>query len=235
MKMAPSWAATLATFLVVACGESSFSGGSGGRQMPTANTDDAKPETIGDESPDGAGGGETGGENGEENSTGNAQDCAENPQDRTQVRLLTDAVKNNAANQLVRYELSLVDCEGNPKPIPRAPLLFDINAQATFDLNAQKLPFVIQNASGESIASGKMNLIQGSDLFGVKGSNYFHWRIDEFSFDNADKKLYLNVDVSNLGWQPFNQQERTGNTYTFATYLRIGDADPVEQKVKWTN
>lgn len=234
MNMAPSRAVFLVTYFIVACGESSFSGGSGGRQFPVAQSGDAEPDTVGEESPDGAGGSETGGHSeSPNNSTGDVQDCVGHPQDRTQVRLLTDTVKNNAANQLLRYELWLVDCHGNPKPIPKAPLLFDINAQATFDLNAQKLSFVIQNAQGTSVTNGKMNLIRGSDLFGVQGDNYFHWRIDAFSFDNADKKLYLNVDVSNLGWQPFNPQERIGGTYTFATYLRIGDADAVEQPVKW--
>lgn len=217
MKKAPICAACLATLLIVACGESTFSGGSGGRQLPATRTEDAKAGKVGHESP------------------GESQDCTVNQHDRTQVRLLTDAVKNNAADQLVRYELWLVDCEGNPKSIPEAPLLFDINAQATFDLNSQQLPFVMQDVQGASIASGKMNLIRGSDLFGVQGNNYFHWRIDQFSFDNVGDKLYLNVNVSNLGWQPFNSQERTGTAYTFATFLRIGDADPVEQMVKWEN
>ncbi len=223
MKTIPSWAASLATFLLVACGESSFSAGQSRGEAPRNKeplTSEVKPGNLDAESPGGT----------------NSSDCTSNPQDRTQVRLLTDAVKNNATNQIVRYELWLVDCYGNPKPIPKAPLLFDINAQATFDVSSQKVPFVIQNEQGASVTSGKMNLIRGSDLFGVKGNNYFHWRIDEFSFDNTDKRLYLNLDVSNLGWQPFSGDEaRSGTEFTFTTYLKIGDANPVEQKVKWTN
>lgn len=222
MKIIKHSSIILSGLLLVSCGESSFSGTTS-RSVPTSETNDPSggdsSTTTDNNMPD-------------EDKTADATPCVD--KSKTTVNLLTTNVKNNAAGQMIRYEVSLLDCMGNPKPIPEAPLLFDVDAVALFDITNFKVPYSVQDSSSNTLASGGMNLISGSDLFGVAGVNRYHWRIDSFTIKNGDKKLYLNLDVSNLAWQP-----STGATadaaYVFSTYLRIGDAEPVEQKVTWEN
>lgn len=164
-----------------------------------------------------------------------SENCFEEPQDKTKVKLLTQSVRMNAQNQWLEYEVSLIDCWGNPKPIPEAPLLFDIDAVSVRRIS-HGLNFTLNNSSGESTTQGTLDFITGVDLFGQQGPHFFHWSLATLNVKNDSMKITLRVDVSNLQWRSYEgRNERINGGYEFSTFLRLGDASPVEQKVKWLN
>ncbi len=151
----------------------------------------------------------------------------------TQVRLLTVSAYNNAANQTLRYEVSLVDCDGKPKPIPQAPLLFDIDSQS-MDITQREVPYTIENSQKQVVTSGNTSVVSGSDLFGNQEASRFHWKADNLQIPATDYKFYFVADVSNRNMTEFGViLPPTSGEVQFDTYLRIGDAQPVQQKIKW--
>lgn len=214
MKLVQIMLLALTTALAASCAESSFSS-SDSKKTPAAQ----KQEPA--QKPDVAAG-----------SAVPAEPCTDSGV--TQVKLLTSSVKNNTANQTLRYEVSLLDCKGQPKPIPQAPLLFDIDSQ-TFELTAKATPYVIENSQGQTVTSGSMEKVDGSDLFGKQSETHYHWKADNLQIPGTDYKFFFIADVSNRIMTEFGSMfPPTSGSVQFDTYLRIGDAAPVQQKITWS-
>lgn len=223
----------LVGFIATACAESSFNSGEG-KKAPTApsKTVSTQPSQI----PQTADGTNSGVSDplpaGVPPSTpAGTQPCTD--AGITQVRLLTASAYNNAANQSLRYELSLVDCDGKPKPIPQAPLLFDIDSQS-MDITQREVPYTIENTAKQSVATGTAAVVSGSDLFGNQEASRFHWKADNLHIPATDYKFYFVADVSKRIMTEFGVMlPPTSGEVQFKTYLRIGDALPVQQEIKW--
>lgn len=215
MKLLRTMLITIAAVLATSCSESSFSSSDNKKTPVAAKEPMAKPQPV------------------------PASDVAV-PSDPctdsgvTQVKLLTLSAKNNSANQTLRYEVSLLDCNGKPLPIPQAPLLFDVDSQS-MELTARATQFTIQDSQGQTVTSGSMEKIDGSDLFGKQSETHYHWKADNLQIPVTDYKFYFIADVSNRIMTEFGvMMPPTSGSVQFDTYLRIGDAAPVQQKITWS-
>lgn len=150
----------------------------------------------------------------------------------TQAKLLTTGVVSQAANQFLDYDVQLVDCNGNPKALNNAILRFDLDAVT----NASILPLpyelsVSTNASNK--ISDKLQAISGSDLFGKTGKNYSYWQTQSISFVPQSAVIRLRIDVSNRLILPINSTSSSKLTapVSIPTYLKLGEAAPVQQNI----
>ena len=153
----------------------------------------------------------------------------------TQAKLLTTSIVGQAAAQYLDYDVQLTDCNGNPKALSNAVLSFDLNAVT--DSGFAALPYelsVSTNASNK--ISDKLQGIPGSDLFGKTGSNYAHWQTQSISFVPQSATIRLRIDVSNRLILPIGSSSSTKLTapVSIPSYLKLGDAAPVQQNITVT-
>lgn len=157
----------------------------------------------------------------------------------TVARLISNRVVNGAPGQLLQYELSMLDCQGVQTPITANIILFDINA--TLDA-AQTggfgLPYSVTIPNGPIAGQGILNGIRGSDLFGNISPSYFHYSTNTLiNLPAQIRSIILSVDLSNevnhtpgtVPGGPFPPLE------IISTFLRFGNATPVEQRVTFVN
>ncbi len=222
------------------CNDASLSGGA-----KKAATEDDESKAKGDEDsplgtpsgdPDGPGGngpGQNGnaGENDDGSQTGDvdsASDLIKLCQDaplKTSVKLLTPTIKNGAPGNKVSYELQLLDCKGNPRPLSAQFIRFDVDAEVddTFPLS-----YVV--TVGSQTVSGILEVVEGVDLFGKTGEEYFHHKTDQaVTLTSAALTAILTIDLKGQRHDPIGAG--SGGSFSCASYLRFGDAEPVAQTV----
>ncbi len=141
----------------------------------------------------------------------------------TQVKLLSSGINFSLANQTLRYELSVVSCkDGSIIPIKDQNVSFDLNATS---LNGfPNIAYSVLNAAdSKSIASGKLNSIIGSDLFGHTG-DYAHWETDALNYATALDKVILEIELDNVQLTITDKKATTVDSY-----LKVGNAAAVTQ------
>lgn len=149
----------------------------------------------------------------------------------TQVKLLTASIQVKAPNQFVDYDIQWTDCFGNPKAISNANLKFDINAVT--DAFMQPVPYKLSLSDNSTAAvSANFQGIQGSDLFGNTSSKYAYWQTQSISYVPQATTIRLRIDLSNRQIAPITSPTLTiTSPVSIPTFLKLGDAPPVQQNI----
>lgn len=148
----------------------------------------------------------------------------------TNVRSLTGTLNQSQMNRRLTYELSLQDCPGTVPQTVAKVVSFDIDAQA---FSSAQLLFQAKD-NGAVVSSGRLDNIQGSDLFGKSGAEYWHYRTDQtITVRAVSRTVVIEIDMSNMVIiAPFGGQ--TTPLMTIPTYFKFGDAQPVKVDVQVT-
>lgn len=155
----------------------------------------------------------------------------------TVAKLLTNSISNNAANQVIRYELSISDCVGGTKTIQANVVMFDTDSMVAL-ASVRDIPYTVESQNHVQIASGMLLRVDGSDLFGKTGSNYYYNRTSEnLPIPPNSKSIFLNIDFSNTEHNRLENAESATRPaqQSIDTYLKFGDAAPVTQPVTFLN
>lgn len=144
---------------------------------------------------------------------------------KTKVKLLTLTVPNGRPGNKISYEISVVDCNGDFQPVSGKNILFDIDAE----VDAAVENTYTARVGLESI-SGTLSTVEGVDLFGKTGPEYFHHRTDKtVSLKGTVTAVILTVDLHGQSFLPIGGGD--SGTFLVNTHLKFGDADPVTQPV----
>jgi hypothetical protein len=144
---------------------------------------------------------------------------------KTKVKLLTLTVANGKPGNKITYEISVVDCNGDYQPVSGKNILFDIDAE----VDAAMENTYTARVGLESI-SGTLNTVEGVDLFGKTGPEFFHHRTDKtVSLKGTITAVILTVDLHGQSFLPIGGGDN--GTFLVNTHLKFGDADPVTQPV----
>lgn len=213
----------IAAFILAACNDGKFSQSAGGGPQPEATQAPVEP-TIVSAAPTPTPGCTTAG--------------------TTVVKLLTASVTNKAANQIIKYQLSMNDCQGVETPIKATEIKFDVNAvmvvaSTSGSPSGTALPYTVQSPEGQTLSSGSLEIVQGEDLFGNASPSYWHYKTNNpINITGGIKQVILSVDISN---SENHLPSNTGGTGTYPatevieTFLRFGDAEAVKQPVTFNN
>ena len=145
----------------------------------------------------------------------------------TNANLLTPSVKNGSPGNYLEYELSIADCSGNPRPLTAEKILFDIDA--TLLGSGVNKPLSYQVTSTDNSLKGILQNIQGTDLFGRTGANFHHYATDQsINFATKATSVKLRIELAGLLMRTTTTKGTTAPNQV-ATYLRIGQASPVQQ------
>lgn len=153
---------------------------------------------------------------------------------KTFVQLLTAQIQNGAPNQIIQYQLSVLDCNGNLLPLTADKVLFDLEGVVD-PADERPLDYTITNTAGVIIDQGQLQVVQGSDLFGNQGPHYFYDITDQpINVSAPTTRIIFNVSVSNI---PYHRQSSTRypKEEIINSYLKFGDAAVVLQPVKFVN
>ena len=159
----------------------------------------------------------------------------------TVVKLQTQSVRNKSPGQIIKYELSMNDCQGVQTPITATSILFDLNAIFTLSAPgaiAGSLPYTVTTMEGAPLGTGSLEVVPGQDLFGVSNPQHWHYRTNNpLNFPPATNRILLNVDISNT--ENHRPDTPTGGpfppTELISSFLKFGNANPVEQPVTFQN
>lgn len=144
---------------------------------------------------------------------------------KTKVKLLTLTVANGVPGNEISYEISVVDCNGDSKPVSGKFVLFDIDAEVeTVSANTYLAKVGLQSTSGT------LDPVEGVDLFGKTGPDYFHHKTDKtISLTQTTSAVILTIDLHGESFMLMNGN--ADGTFLVNTHLKFGDADPVTQPV----
>ncbi len=165
---------------------------------------------------------------------------------KTEAKLLTSEVINGDPNNELKYEITLTDCDGNPKGLEAQYLLFDIkallktyNRQDTGEADVYTFSYKIES---EDELNGDLTEKVGQDLFGQDGPQKLHWRsTGEFTFPKSDTSFIMTVSLNGLisfpedGPKGFIEASQLQDEFMIDTYLRFGRALPVRVTVPFKN
>lgn len=152
----------------------------------------------------------------------------------TQARLLTPTIDVEAADAHLEYEIYRTDCDGVVQVFAADKILFDLDAWGAYtDIDAT----ITQE--GSTPLPTKMKLTIGSDLFGHTGDSWAHQETTEkVEVKGAAKSVRLRIDLAGRNLSP--REMPTGGpaadgSVPIPTYLRFGDATPIQVDVKALN
>lgn len=148
----------------------------------------------------------------------------------TKASLLTASTKNQTAGNYIDYQISLADCAGWSMVLQNKPILFDLDA---FIQGSYSLRYDVND--GNSIYSGELKHVSGSDLFGNQGSSFGHWATAPIPFTTSVRVVTLRIHLMGGKFIP-NEEAYRGTTsitqdFYIKTFLRFGEAQPVTKKV----
>ena len=145
----------------------------------------------------------------------------------TQVTLLTNTVQNGVAGNFVEYKMSVTDCDGKQIPFTASAVSFDLASYVGAQAN---LTYVITDAGDSShTVRGTLNNLQGNDLFGNSGPNYYHYETDQpVSFAAQANAIIVHIDLMGISMTPYG----TSSPLEMNTYLKFGNAAPVKAPVQ---
>lgn len=139
--------------------------------------------------------------------------------------------------QVIEYELALYDCDGFPKSIVGQPIWFDIDAVTNAATYA--LPYEITNLPDGGAPFrfvGAYRTVQGADLFGNKGPNWFHWETEAIKYVAPTNKARLKMNVSGFYFCYPGTYGPAGCFWDMyiPTYLKFGPALPTKETIHFT-
>ena len=141
----------------------------------------------------------------------------------TKVKLLSDYLENGVPGNHLIYAVSAVDCDGKDLEKKSATVDFDIGAYSTI---IDGLRYRLGDAAGE----GNLNRVDGRDLFGNVGDEFQFFRTDRtIDLTSGTKDIEIRIELGGAQMEPYTDEDIARGT--IATFLRFGDADPVEQSV----
>ena len=145
----------------------------------------------------------------------------------TQVTLLTNTVQNGVAGNFVEYKMTVTDCDGKQIPFTASAVSFDLASYVGTQAN---LTYVITDAGDSSHSvRGTLNNLQGNDLFGNSGPNYYHYETDQpVSFAAQANAIIVHIDLMGMSMAPYG----TSSPLEMNTYLKFGNAAPVKAPVQ---
>jgi hypothetical protein len=150
---------------------------------------------------------------------------------KTDATLLTDKIQSNAADQFVKYEVALTNCDGSPKNMTDESIYFDLNA--IIDQFGEDVEYRILKPSDESeILAGTLVHKEGKDLFGQTGPQFGYWVTGQVTLKGATDKLLLVIDMSELGFRPPSDAPKDSikaDSFVVDSFLRFGEASPVTE------
>jgi hypothetical protein len=152
--------------------------------------------------------------------------CSSKAGSITKVALLSSGINLAIDNQTLRYELSVLSCkDGSVIPIKDQTISFDLNLST---LNGFKdIAYSVLNpTTSKVIASGPLDTVRGSDLFGNKGE-VAHWVTKSLSYSSNLDKVILEINLKNIRLQ----SQREGDSEA-ESYLQVGTASAITQKLK---
>jgi len=154
-------------------------------------------------------------------------DCG--PQGITNARLLTTSLTANSPNQMVRFEMSLTDCNGQAVPISASNIQFDMDVEIPPSEN-RPVYFAIEDDNGQflvPLGQQALQSISGSDMFGNVG-NFSHYQTSGSLNVNANsKRIFFSVDMSNHDFRPRSGQP-DGEV---EVYLKFADTTVTKQRI----
>ncbi len=141
----------------------------------------------------------------------------------TKVKLLSDYLASGQPGNHLIYAISAVDCDGKNLEKRIGHIDFDIGAYSTI---IDGLNYKV----GSSDESRDLKRVPGRDLFGNSGETFQFYRTDEVVELGADsKEIRIRIELGGAELEPYTEKDIANGT--IATYLRFGDAEPVEQSV----
>ncbi|MBC7658806.1 MAG: hypothetical protein H7249_03775 [Chitinophagaceae bacterium] len=152
--------------------------------------------------------------------------CKSTDTNITTVKLLSTGIDLSAKSQVVDYELSIVSCkDGSVVPFNNQPVAFDLNLKMGGDF-ASAAYAILDTTSKKATTSGRLSQVDGSDLFGNVGIGYSHFVTKSLSFASNVDKVLLEITLTNAQLSTEHPNDPLAQTY-----LKIGDAAPVQQDV----
>jgi hypothetical protein len=226
----------VALLTLPACSDSGFSGKTGKSTVSPEAAKGDDPNALGD----GKDGDQNADKTGSKGSGGPGGGANDSPCDaaygKTQARLLTSTVANGKQGNFIEYELSLTDCDDKVRSFNANTVLFDMLALTSLSGSKKSLPFTI-SANGEKI-TGQLREVQGEDLFGNTGPQYFHHRSDEtIKFTTQVNSVRLKIQLLGLSATSIDSQTSgpgfSSQPVTLPTYLGFGKAAVVRKDVRF--
>lgn len=221
MRLISNFVLICSLFGIVSCNQGSDFTAQNAKKSPPAPTPVTGPSNQSD------GNGETPPDN---TTVGTVGDCKKDGV--TKVKLLTSTIPNNAPQQWVEYEVRLVDCDGKSIPVKDRPILFDIDA--TISPMGNNIAYEISNLPGEKSfqKSGTLKFQPNKDLFGKVGPNYAFWMTDPITIEDSNA-LHLTTKMGGFYIQSLTDPGLL--QFKIQSFLRFGDAVPVQQEITVSN
>jgi hypothetical protein len=148
----------------------------------------------------------------------------------TQARLLTPVLDVTASDAHLEYEIYRTDCDGVIQQFAADKILFDMDAWGAYsDMQAT----LTQDAAPVATT---LKLTIGSDLFGHTGEGWAHQETTEkVELKGNSKSVKLRIELAGRNLAP--REAPAGGpagdgSVPIATYLRFGDATPIQVDVK---
>lgn len=151
---------------------------------------------------------------------------------QTQAKLITKELPNFVDGQMLEYELYVTNCDGKQRALTADVILYDLNAAASGVGKGIKDKYEAYDLkSGKVLAQGNLEEVQGSDLFGQVGEQYYHSRTDKPLQVSADADSFrLKISVPPGCCQATGTKDPTTDQKV-QTFLRLGKAAPIEKTV----
>ncbi len=149
----------------------------------------------------------------------------------TQANLLTKDLTNYATN-VVEYEVYLTDCDGKIKTLNSEFMSFDVNATAAGIGKGIGLSYEISDSkSGGSLANGTLAEINGTDLFGNAGSQYYHYQTEQpVKVTSGSQSFKLRITLPAACCTRPETGDPAGDQL-IDSFLKLGKAAPVKKVV----
>jgi hypothetical protein len=149
----------------------------------------------------------------------------------TGAALRTPEVKNGAADSRLVFDVFVEDCSGMRQPLAGRRILFDVEAEIGELLTS---PYTIRisdagSAAGTTEFSGALQGVEGEDVFGRRGPEYFLHQTERLPAVPAADAVTFSIDLAGQNFYPVGG----GNERHFRarTHLRVEGAAPVSSVV----
>lgn len=149
-------------------------------------------------------------------------ECASKDQSRS--KLLSKTLSRELTDKALRYEIYALDCVG--KAIEASHIEFDFNYGVR---KVDEIPYkILRPDTEETVSSGILKSITGSDLYGNAGDDLFFYKTDKLIDFGLNAKLILSIDLSKI---EFLEPLGSNDYDKLPTYLKIGDYKPHKEFV----
>ena len=115
------------------------------------------------------------------------------------IQLAEQSISASGVNNL-NFKLTHTTCSGEPISFNNSIIYFDINLEFTESDLFAPVPIKINHTETQKVLfSNQLASIQGSDLFGKVGPNYFHNSSEPLNLGFETNEIILNIPLSSFG------------------------------------